>query len=238
MGAPSGRGVRLKIITFYADCQLPEQPRKNQEGFDWRAAIELLRRSGARFGYETVVITDERTKRVQPWLRTGNAIDDGVMTWLLKAQRAALASFTGERAVMVSPDTLIAKPLDFLFGDWDVALLTRAKPKAIVNSVIPFRPSPRLVSLWDRVLERAAVLPEDSRAWGADIDAVVDICGIAPLEDRERKVGDVAVRFLPVEGRFESVRLKGAPARLPSPLWDFKGARKALMPAYARALGC
>lgn len=224
----------MKIITFYADCVLPEHARQKQHGFDWRQAIKYLELSAARFGYETVVVTDKKTD-IDAWLRVGDATDSGLMLWLLEAQCETIR-LAGQRAVMVSPDTLIAKDLDFLFGKWDVSLLTRRKPKPIVNSVIGFEPSDRLHKLWCDILARAQTLSNESKEWGADIDAVVDVMGIRFNEDAARSVGGVKARFLPIHGRFESAR--AVPVAMRAPIWDFKGARKKLMPAYAELLKC
>jgi hypothetical protein len=224
----------LKIITFYAECELPEGPRKNQEGFDWREAIQMLARSGRRFGYETLVVTDEKTQ-IDAWLRVGDA-SKGLMLWLLEAQAKAVSRADGE-AVMVSPDTLIAEPLGFLFGKWDMTLLTRRRPKPIVNSVIAFKPGKAVSELWGRVVEVSRGLPDDSKTWGADIDALVKLIGIQPMEDGIRKFCDTRIRLMPMNGKFQSVG--GGPAgRINSPLWDFKGARKAKMAEYARILRC
>jgi hypothetical protein len=228
----------LKIITFYADCHLPDGPRRNQDGFDWRLAIKTMEKSAQRFGYQTAVVTDENTEIDDPWLRFGDAKQDGVMMWLLKAQGAAIASFTGERAVMVSPDTIIAAPLEFLFGRQGLTLFTRRKPKPIVNSVIAFCPSTGLNSLWGEVLNRAETLPHESKVWGADIDALVETARVSPLEDCIRRVGAVDIRLMPITGRFESVRTNGEVRRLNASIWDFKGQRKALMQRYARLVGC
>lgn len=223
----------MKIITFYADCHLPEQARKNQEGFDWRGAIKLLEKSAAKFGYETLVVTDKNTQIDNPWLRVGDAMQDGLMMWLLRAQAAAIRA-ADEPSVMVSPDTLIARKLDFLFGKWHLSLLTRLKPKPIVNSVIGFTPSPALALLWDRICAKAETLSSESKEWGADIDAVVDVLGIATRENGRRRVDGLLVKFIPTTGVFESVRTLDTPVR--TPIIDFKGARKSLMFAYARRL--
>ena len=226
----------MKLITFYADCKLPEGPKANQDGFDWRRAIKHLEKSAAKFGYQTVVVTDEKTD-IDAWLRVGDAAE-GLMMWLLKAQGHAIGEFKGEKAVMVSPDTLIAGPLDFLFGRWDLTLFTRRRPKPIVNSVIAFKPSIGLTALWANIVKIADDLPPESKEWGADIDAVVKACRVAPMEDCHRRVGNVDVRLLPTYARFESVKSDGEVKRLNVPIWDFKGPRKKLMPAYARMLGC
>ena len=234
MGESQKRGVFLNIITFYADCKLTGLPDKNQAGFDWRKAILMLAKSGERFGYKTLVVTDSETDIENPWLRVGNAISDGLMMWILKAQYAAICK-SSEPAVMVSPDTLIAKPLGFMVG-FDLMLLTRPKPKPIINSVIGFTPSDSLAVLWDEIVRVAENLPSDSLEWGADIDALVQRLQIQPNENGVRNVSGVNVRFLPVEGRFQSVKRDRAPYMLQSPIWDFKGARKSLMPGYARLI--
>ena len=229
----------MKLITFYAECNLPDKPAAKSAGFDWLAAIDQLELSGRAFGYETLVVTDGPTdlRGRQDWLRVGDAKALGIMQWLLEAQFATVMHATeGDQIVMISPDTLIARPLDFLFGRWDVAMLTRSKPKPIVNSVISVRPSAKVVDLWDTFGRRALTLPAESRAWGADIDALVDVLHIRPNENTLRARNGVAVRFLPTTGRFASVPLGAKPTRLTVPLWDFKGARKALMPDYARLL--
>jgi hypothetical protein len=235
VGESPSRGAFLNIITFYADCRLPEEPRKNQDGFDWRKAIGMMAKSCERFGYRTLVVTDTVTEIESPWLRVGNASDEGLMMWLLRAQHAAIVA-SKEPSVMVSPDTLIAKPLNFLVGHWDLALLTRKKPKPIINSVIAFRPSPTVSSLWAQIVILAAGLPANSREWGADIDAVVERLAIQFNEDSTRNVDGVSVRLLPMEGKFQSVRHDRQPHHIQVPIWDFKGSRKRHMRGYARLL--
>ena len=131
---------------------------KNQSGFDWRNAIKLLERSAKRHGYKTLVVTDCVTKIDRPWLRVGNAKEQGLMMWLLSAQAEAIRE-SGTSAVMVSPDSLISKPIDFLIGDHDLTLLTRLKPKPIVNSIIAFKPSLKLFTMWLEIVQAANNLP-------------------------------------------------------------------------------
>jgi hypothetical protein len=228
----------LKIITFYADCDLPAKADKNQKGFDWRGAIRMLEKSAAKHGYQTLIVTDQDTEIDTPWLRWGDAKRDGVMMWLLKAQAKTIEQFAGEKAVMVSPDTLITKPLDFLFGPWDLSLLTRAKPKPIVNSVIGFRPTEQLANLWQNIVEEANALSDESKSWGADIDAVVNVLRINPSENSGRIVNGVVVRMMPVDGIFQSVPMASDGRRINAPILDFKGPRKAMMQSYATLIGC
>lgn len=235
MGKHESRGLFLNIITFYADCQLSGNPGKNQAGFDWRNAIKMLKKSGERFGYRTLVVTDQKTEINDPWLRIGDA-SEGLMMWILKAQHAAIQNADAP-AIMISPDTLIAKPLDFLAG-FDLTLLTRQKPKPIINSVIAFRPSDTLANLWGEVVRTAESLPAESLEWGADIDALVQRLSIKPNENGWRSVAGVSVRFMPMDGKFQSVKHGRLPCVLNAPLWDFKGARKHLMRGYARLLDC
>lgn len=220
----------MNIVTFYADCRLPDQAQRKQAGFDWRQAIKWLKRSAEAQGYGTQVVTDEKTE-LEAWLRVGNAKDSGLMLWILEAQAEAMRR-SESPAVMVSPDSLVMGSLDKLFGEWDVTILTRRKPKPIVNSVIAFRPSEKVSALWSRVIEHAWTLPPESLEWGADIDALVSYLGIEPLEDSVREIDGVRVRFMPMHSVFTSVdRLVLSPPK--TPIWDFKGSRKSLMAKYA-----
>lgn len=193
----------------------------------------MLEKSGARFGYRTLVVTDMKTEIESPWLRVGDA-SEGLMMWILKAQHAAIKQ-SKEPAIMISPDTLIAKPLDFL-GGFDMTLITRHKPKPIINSVIAFKPSDALANLWGEVVDAAASLPADSLEWGADIDALVKHLKIQPNENGTRNTAGVTVRFMPMEGKFQSVRHDRIPHNIQAPIWDFKGSRKRHMRGYARLL--
>lgn len=193
-----------------------------------------MAKSGERFGYRTLVVTDSATDIESPWLRVGNAKDEGLMMWLLRAQHAAIVA-SQEPAIMVSPDTLIARPLDFLTG-FDMTLLTRVKPKPIINSVIAFRPSDALTQLWGEIVATAASLSAASLEWGADIDALVKHLQIKPNENCARSVSGVTVRFMPIEGKFQSVRHDRLPHNMQVPIWDFKGSRKRHMRGYARIL--
>lgn len=226
----------MKVATFYADADLPAEPRRKQTGFDWRWAITQLQRTArAALGADTVVVTDWETRMHGAVLRTGNARSEGIMLWLLDAQAAAIRA-SREPLLMVSPDTLIAGPLDVLFGDWDVCLLTRARPTPIINSVIAVQPRQRVLEFWLDVALEARRLPETSRQWGADIDALVQALDIKPREDGIRDVHGIRFRFMPVDGIFQSIELAGPAQRLPVPIWDFKGARKARMQDYAELL--
>jgi hypothetical protein len=225
----------LKIITFYADANLPDKAKRNQEGFDWRKAILMLEKSAARFGYKTLLVTDRETEFDAPWLRTGDAKHEGIMHWLLGAQAAAMLAID-EPAILVSPDTLIYSRLDFLFGSWDIALLTRQKPKPIVNSVIAFKPSYEVFKAWCDVIKEAESLPPESIEWGADIDAVVNVFKVAPLEARARNVAGVRAMMIPTTGIFQSAPKVGKVSPMPAAIWDFKGGRKARMTEYARLI--
>jgi hypothetical protein len=223
----------LNVITFYADCHLPEFAKVKQGSFDWRQAIHWLEKSSSRQGYKVQTVTDEKTD-LPAWLRVGDAKRDGLMRWILQAQAKAIRE-AKEPSVMVSPDSLVMGPLNDLFGGWDVVLLTRSKPKPIVNSVIAFNPSERLANLWDRLATYAERLDKSSLEWGADIDALVSYMAIQPLENGVRMVDDVRVRFMPMHTIFTSVeRMTLSPPK--TPIWDFKGSRKRLMAKYAGML--
>lgn len=225
----------MRLATFYADCELPPAPREKQRGFDWHGAVETLTRSAvAALGARTILFTDGRSMVRQPAVRVGDARETGIMLWLLDAQAEAVRSAAGP-LLMVSPDTLIAGPLDMLFGDWDVCLLTRARPAPIINSVIAVRAGAMLAAVWQDIADSARELPESSRAWGADVDAVVNYFDVKPREDGIRKVGCTTVRLLPIDGIFRSVD-RGPARPLSEPIWDFKGSRKARLPEYARLL--
>lgn len=221
----------MKVVTFYAECTLPEQHRPKAAGFDWRGAIGNLKATVHRFtGLETVTVTDTRTD-IEAALRVGDAQAEGVMLWLLDAQAAAIAEF-GD-VLMVSPDTLIAGPLVSMVGPWDVCLLTRKKPKAIVNSVMMARASAARV--WGEIAASARWLSAESREWGADIDAVLGAFHVEPSENATREVRGITLRLLPVDGVFRTVPA-GVARRIAEPIWDFKGWRKQRMPEYARFL--
>lgn len=226
----------MKVVTFYADAQLPTGPAEKSRGFDWHGAIENLSHSVYQsLRCWTHLVTDNQTAvTVPPWLRVGNAKAEGIMLWLLDAQASAIAAAV-EPVVLVSPDTLIAGPLDALFGDWDVCLLTRARPKPIVNSVISVVPGVKVARLWNRMAVDARALPAAAREWGADIDIIVDTLQIQPSEDGIREVDGVRVRLMPMESVFQSVD-SGPVRRLPVPIWDFKGRRKRLMLDYKALL--
>lgn len=226
----------MRVITFYAHCDLPPEPKRKQIGFDWHAAIRALSASArSTLGCETMVVTDAQTTMQTPVLRVGDAKASGLMLWLLDAQAEAIR-VSPEPSVMVSPDTLIAGRLDALFGEWDVCLLTRPRPTPIVNSVIAFRPSSRLAGFWSGIASSARALPRASRTWGADVDAVVNAFGVRPDEDDVRTVGEVKVRLMPLRGLFRSADRAAPAQRMAEPIWDFKGARKARMPDYAELL--
>lgn len=219
----------MKIVTFYADCSLPPKAQSNQSGFDWRKAMGWLRKSAAKQGYETVVVSDDVTD-IAADIRIGNAKDSGLMLWILQAQAEAIRQAQGP-SVMVSPDSLVKGPLDCLFGDWDLVLLTRTKPKPIVNSVIGFLPSEQLYSMWLAMTEHAKSLPPASLTWGADIDALVSYMKIQPSENSVRTIDDVKVCFMPMFHVFTSFSSGQSPK---TPIWDFKGPRKKFMEMCAK----
>lgn len=229
----------MKVYTFYADAAgLPEQVRKKSEGFNWRAALGTLERSVRKsLGADMVVVTDAHTQLDYDVLRVGDARKESVILWLLDAQAMVMREAEG-KCLLVSPDTLIAGPLDLLFGDrWDVCLLTRPRPKAIVNSVIAARPTRALGEMWTKLARAARALPLDAQAWGADLDAVIAAFRIQPSERGVREVDGVRARLQPIDGIFRSVRA-GRVETHPEPILDFKGGRKAILPQYAALLQC
>lgn len=226
----------MRAVTFYADATLPEAPAMKAAGFDWWRAIADLERSvAAKLGVSTTLVTDSLTSTDRDCIRVGDAKAEGVIMWLLDAQAAAIKAFD-EPFLMISPDTLIAGKLDMLFGDWDVCLLTRPRPKAIVNSVIAVKPTRALATLWSGAARGARALPAGARAWGADLDAIISAFQIRPNEDALREVDGVRVRLMPMEPVFRSVTLKAPAEPMPVAIWDFKGSRKRLMPQYAGML--
>lgn len=226
----------MRVVTFYAEAKLPPRPAEKSSGFNWwRAVADLERSVAANIGASTLLFTDRRTPSARDCVRVGDAQSEGVILWLLDAQAVAVREMT-ESFLMISPDTLIAGPLDMLFGNWDVCLLTRTSPKFIVNSVIAVRPGAAVASLWERAARDARTMPADDRAWGADLDVLVSAFGIQPEENSVREVEGVCVRLMPMRTVFQSVSFRGQPTRLPLPIWDFKGARKRLMPKYAEIL--
>jgi hypothetical protein len=225
----------LKIATFYADAELQGKPRANQKGFDWRQAIKHLTASAKRLGIDTVVVTDKHTE-IDAWMRVGDAKDQGVMDWLLLAQREVMRATKDGQWLLVSPDTLLHRSPAFMFGPWDLCLLTRPRPKPIVNSVIAYTGGPKPAKLWGDIYDRAQTLPQDSREWGADIDAVVDVLKIKPEESGLRTLGDTRIKFYPMKGVFRSVKHGHTPKLMTEAIWDFKGPRKSIMDGYARLL--
>lgn len=223
----------MKVATFFADCALPERVAEKCAGFDWHQAIRHLTASARKqLGAETFTVTDEHTRvECQRPVRVGDAKRAGIMLWLLQAQAAAIWQTQGN-FLMVSPDTLIAGPLDMLFGDWDVCLLTRERPTPVINSVIAVRPSAKLALFWSAMAESAKTVSGKRGEWGVDVDAVVDAFAVKPSEDAIREVGGITVRLLPTAGVFESVKDKKPRV----PIWDFKGFRKRRMPQYAAML--
>ena len=226
----------MKLATFYADCELPWKPAQKSAGFNWRQACRALALSAVKsLGVGTDIVTDAATVIQGASLRVGNAKADGVMLWLLDAQAAAIRASKG-KLLMVSPDTLITGPLDCMFGDWDVCLLTRERPKALINSVIAVQASPAVAEFWECVAQAARGYSPESRAWGADVDALIDAVQIKPSEDCTREVGGLRFRLMPAAGVFKSIDLTGRPQRYPQPIWDFKGQRKSRMPEYTALL--
>lgn len=228
--------MAINFFTFYAACDLPVKTRDKQAGFDWHAGMKLLAQTVRQHHDEKLLkVTDCATPMDDAALRVGYARYSGVMLWLLHAQAAAIA-YSDADLVLVSPDTLLAGRVDFLFGDWDVCLLTRMRPKPIVNSVIGVRRSIKVEDWWADLVQRAKLLPAESQAWGADIDALVDATHVQPGENSTREVDGLCFRFMPIDNVFRSVPGAGAPQRLPVPIWDFKGYRKQRMADYARLL--
>ncbi len=226
----------MKVVTFFAECTLPWKPAQKSAGFDWRNACKALARSASKsLGVGTGVVTDIHTDVPGVIVRVGDARDEGLMLWLLDAQAAAIRASKG-KLLMVSPDTLITGSLDCMFGDWDVCLLTRERPKALINSVIAVQASPAVAEFWEGMAKAARGYSPESRAWGADVDALIDAVQIKPSEDCTRTAGALRFRLMPAEAIFKSVDLVGPVRRYPQQILDFKGARKSRMPEYAALL--
>lgn len=241
--APDGRGS-VKFVTFWRP--LPPQ-RDFHDGFDWRRAIALLRESVARThgGAEVVVITVPGVRIAAPRHRY-RADNHRLMLWLLEAAAQYCERDLDDDTIMVSPDMLVAGDLTRFFGDADYAILARpaAAKTPLLNGAQWWRAdaAARLASLFRAALSLGERMPKEVIAWGADTAPLVDL--LAPVRlgricERHR----LRVRMLPAsrvmhsvsQAEAEEATSKGWPSDRP-PLLDFKGPRKAWMPAAAKAL--
>jgi hypothetical protein len=220
----------LKVVTFYADVDLPEKVKHKSLNFDWWNAIAQM---VSTLPYPFSIISDHNTAAKLPVHRFSNAKEHGLMLWLLDAQAEAIR-ISDEDILMVSPDTLFNGVPHAMIGDWDLCLLTRKSPKPIVNSVIYAKQN--AYCFFRKISLQARLLTDDSKEWGADIDAIVNALNIQPNEDCIREFDGIKVRLLPIDGVFKSVDCWNPAVRLQEPVLDFKGQRKSRMTEYFNLL--
>ena len=231
----------VRVVTQYVRPQsvrMADAEAAVRRDFDWPAAVGRLGRSARRaMACGTLVLTDPATPLAGPALRV--PVRDGfLMLWLLDSVLAYLESPAFDRdTVLVSPDSLVLGDLRPWLGGYDVGLLTRDRPKPILNSVMGFPLAGRAgaVRLFRRACDHASGLDEAALLWGADIDAVVAVTGVRPGEAGTRDVGGSRVRFLPAAGVLRSIRPADLAGPRPAePVADFKGRRKRWMAGACR----
>lgn len=171
------------IVSPYRPFPSESSSHRKLGRFDWVGALRMLDASAARFGYPVSVITDIDSPMPMSSL-SYQTHERRLMLWILEVSLAYLDSddFTQD-TVMMSPDTLILKPLEEFFAG-DLTVLSRPSAKhasrphhPIINAVQwwPVRSKDRLIGFYRQVLNLAKTLPENVIEWGADTAALVQL---------------------------------------------------------------
>lgn len=153
-------------------------------GFDWIDALRMLRCSALlRTGAETFAITD--TDLPVPHYRYQTR-EPMLMLWILEVSLAYLRSEDFDQdTAFICPDNLVLKPLDGLFGKFDIGLTSRP-PKFIAHPLMnsfqlwPVASKTKLIELYTRALEIGKTLSHEQQRWGGDTTPLIMLLG--PIE--------------------------------------------------------
>jgi hypothetical protein len=217
--------------------------------FDWPAAVETLRASVTRAcRCETVVLTESG------WVGGGPVYayatrEPSLMIWILEVTLRYLKSDAFDRdTVMVSPDMLVLGDLRPWFTA-DLGLVARPGQKYIDKPLLnglqwwAHRAKASLVRFYERAREMATRLSVESKVWGADTEALLDLVRPIGLGTVDRS--GLNLRFIDQaevihECSSHDVDALAAglvPPRHRQPVVDFKYLRKRYLAQYAAAVG-
>ena len=174
----------MQIVSPYRPFPAESPAHRKLGPFDWIGALRMLAESASRVGpYPVFAITDRDTTLPVPAFAY-QTDERRLMLWILEVSLRYLesADFTQD-TVMMSPDTLVLKPLTRFFAG-DLTILARPSAKyttrphhPIINAVQwwPVRSRGRLIAFYRRVLALARTLPGNVIEWGADTAALVQL---------------------------------------------------------------
>jgi hypothetical protein len=229
----------------------PYQPfpvaRHSQEGFDWIAALQMLRASAAHAGgWDVVALTEHGTPLPGPVFAyaTGEA---RLMLWILGVSLAYLSSPQFDQdTVLLSPDTLVVGDLQPGFAA-DLTVLVRPLPRYALRPVLnvaqwwPVAAKAQLIAFYQQTLAVARTLPPNIIEWGADCEALRLV--LAPIRPGVHRRMGLTVSLQPAARWLRGVNpaIVAAFERVPSswgptPIVDFKYHGKPLMPRFFAAL--
>ncbi len=221
----------MQIVSPYRPFPAESSAHRKLGPFDWVKAARMLAESAALFGYPVYVITDVDTPLPVPAFYYQTE-ERRLMLWILEVALRYLesADFTQD-TVMMSPDTLVLKPLTAFFAG-DLTVLTRPGPKhatrphhPIINAVQwwPVRSRGRLIAFYRQVLALAKTLPANVLEWGADTAALVQL--LSPITTGMRERAGLQVSMLDTRQMLTHTVRSGQTA----PIAHFKYRAKAQM---------
>jgi len=174
----------MQIVSPYRPFPAESSAHRKLGPFDWVGAVRMLAESAFRIGpYHVSVITDLDSPLPVPAF-SYHTHERRLMLWILEVSLRYLesADFVQD-TVMMSPDTLVLRPLTGFFAG-DLTVLTRPAPKhatrphhPIINAVQwwPVRSKDRLIDFYRQVLALAKTMPANVIEWGADTAALVQL---------------------------------------------------------------
>lgn len=236
----------LRIVSPYR----PFPPvNHSQIGFDWIAALAMLRTTARRATQgEVVALTDMATDLPMPAFHYPTQQHRRLMLWILEVCLAYVESDDFDQdTVMLSPDTLVVGNLRPYFAG-DCTILIRPgrqyAERPILNAAQwwPIHAKAKLAAFYRQALAIAEGLPRQLIRWGADCEALRHLLEpIRPglhvraglrvsMRDRMTVLQSVGKGVLDEIARHQPLRPH------PVPLVDFKYESKQHLPRYFAAL--
>lgn len=172
--------------------------------------IERAFSSAKLWGYNTVLVGDAPgVKNIDTTIELKG--DKYLMDWILAAEKAYIDSkYFDQNSVIFSPDALISKRLDEVFGkDFDLAVTVRDSVKMPINNgVIYLKPDNKysLSLLWGSICKRCSTYKHQKRVWYGDQLAIQEVLaenGDSPFGLKVLRLPCDTYNFSPVEGEWD-----------------------------------
>ena len=161
----------------------------------WLEALRMLRWSGLnRTQANTYVITDLETELPFKYVLRYDTQETYLMLWIIEVSLMYLESSDFDQdTVLISPDSLVRKDINWFDGTFDIAVTSRPLKEKYQHHPLlnglqwwPLASKDKLIELYREALHIARSLPDNEKRWGGDTTPFLKLLGpIVPgLHDR------------------------------------------------------